>query len=41
MAGGAKKSDRDPVRSRAIVEVNAIVLTCVDGRPAGGAASGA
>jgi hypothetical protein len=37
---GANKSDRDPVRRRAMVDVNAIVVTCVEGRPAGGGASG-
>lgn len=40
VAGGAKKSERDPVRSRAMVEVKAIVVTWVDGRPAGGGARG-
>lgn len=40
VAGGAKKSDRDPVSSRAMVDVNATVVTCVDGRPAGGGACG-
>lgn len=38
VAGGAKKSEREPVASRARVEVNATVVTCVDGRPAGGEA---
>lgn len=36
VAGGAKKSDKEPVRSRAMVEVSAIVVTWVDGSPAGG-----
>jgi hypothetical protein len=40
VAGGAKKSERDPVSSRAIVDVSAIVVTCVAGRPAGGGALG-
>lgn len=40
VAFGAKKSVRDPVRRRAIVEVRATVVTCVDGRPAGGGALG-
>lgn len=39
VAGGAKKSDREPVRRRAIVEVKATVVTWVEGRPAGGEAS--
>lgn len=38
IAGGANKSERDPVRSRAIVEVNATLVTWVDGSPAGGGA---
>jgi hypothetical protein len=38
VAGGAKKSEREPVRRRAIVEVRAIVVTCVEGEPAGGEA---
>ena len=37
-AGGAKKSERDPVSNLAMVDVNAMVVTCVDGRPAGGGA---
>lgn len=36
LAGGAKRSEREPVRSRAMVEVSAMVVTWVDGRPAGG-----
>lgn len=36
---GANKSDREPVRRRAMVDVRAIVETCVEGRPAGGGAS--
>lgn len=40
VAGGAKRSEREPVRRRAMVEVNATVVTWVDGRPAGGGASG-
>ena len=39
-AGGAKRSESEPVKSRAMVEVSAMVVTCVDGRPAGGAALG-
>lgn len=39
-AGGAKRSEREPVRIRAMVEVSAIVVTWVDGRPAGGCAVG-
>ena len=35
VAGGAKRSESEPVRSRARVEVSAMVLTWVDGRPAG------
>lgn len=33
---GAKRSEREPVRRRAMVEVRAMVDTCVEGRPAGG-----
>ena len=33
---GAKRSESVPVRSRATVEVRAIIETCVEGRPAGG-----
>jgi hypothetical protein len=36
VAGGAKKSEREPVRRRAMVEVRATVVTCVEGDPAGG-----
>ena len=36
VAGGAKKSEREPVSRRAMVEVNAMVVTCVEGDPAGG-----
>lgn len=38
VAGGAKKSEREPVTRRAIVEVRAMVATCVEGDPAGGEA---
>jgi hypothetical protein len=36
VAGGAKKSEREPVRRRAMVEVRAMVVTWVEGDPAGG-----
>jgi hypothetical protein len=36
VAGGAKKSDSEPVRRRARVEVRAMVVTWVEGDPAGG-----
>lgn len=36
IAGGANMSESEPVNSRAIVEVRAMVVTCVEGRPAGG-----
>ena len=39
VAGGAKKSEREPVRRRAIVDVRAMVVTWVEGDPAGGDAS--
>ena len=39
-ARGAKKSVRVPDNSRAMVDVNAMVVTCVDDSPAGGGASG-
>ena len=38
---GAKRSDKEPVRSRAAVEVSDIIVTCVDGIPAGGDEFGA
>lgn len=38
--GGAKRSERVPVKIRAIVDVSAIIETCVEGRPAGGSRSG-
>jgi len=34
--GGANRSDRVPVKRRAKVEVNAMIETCVEARPAGG-----
>ena len=37
---GAKRSDMKPVRRRAMVEVRAIIVTWVEGRPAGGGVSG-
>lgn len=37
-AGGAKKSESEPVKRRAMVEVSATVITCVDGNPAEGGA---
>lgn len=37
---GAKRSDTKPVRRRANVEVKAIIVTWVEGRPAGGGMSG-
>ena len=37
---GAKKSESVPVRSRAMVDVSAIVATWVDDRPAGGGVFG-
>ena len=33
---GAKRSESVPVRRRARVEVKAMIVICVDGRPAGG-----
>lgn len=36
VAGGANMSDNEPVRRRAMVDVSAMVVTCVEGRPAGG-----
>lgn len=36
VAGGAKKSESEPVRRRAMVEVRAMVVTWVEGDPAGG-----
>jgi hypothetical protein len=36
VAGGAKISVMDPTKRRAIVEVMAIMLTCVEADPAGG-----
>lgn len=36
VAGGAKRSVMEPTRSRAIVDVMAIVLTWVEAEPAGG-----
>ena len=36
VAGGAKKSESEPVNRRAMVEVRAMVVTWVEGDPAGG-----
>lgn len=32
---GANRSESEPVKSRAMVEVSAIIVTCVEGSPAG------